>query len=124
MDAEKVMDTLLETIKEAKDFTLEQAPLVAKELLTFRKQVSVLTMSISAFFMLCLPFPILWAVLTWPSSDHYTLSDAQLGHFLTALGCGAAVLVSFLIFTDNLVDYYKITSAPRLYLLDYLRKSK
>jgi len=103
-ETEKLIAAIGKTLTEAKELTIEQLPLVARELLVF----NIITDFIGIF--------VLIAMISGLYYEYKKVID-ELRFFILLIG----VLLTLLLI-GYVDDIFKIILAPRLYLLDYIKR--
>ena len=106
----KFLVEMAELLKSAKDFTIEQAPQVAREVLHYRLASSLLAFAVGLAVFLC-------SILFFKHVQNMMKEDNDWApmHILSCsfLG-GSAIFV-----LENLDSIIKISLAPRLFLIEY-----
>lgn len=105
----------LETLKDTKDFVLEQAPLVVQELYAWHLTSSIIWVVVTAIVLgILVP-----KMIEFFKDYEYDLEEDKEGWgvFLVITN-----LVSIAIFTYNLFKMLQILIAPKLYLIEYITK--
>jgi hypothetical protein len=114
MDSEivtKFLSSMADTLKEAKDFSLQQLPIVAKEILSYNMAKDIVWLIIAMLFLggsLALIRPVNEAVK----------KDLEYGPSWL-LPISMFIVGSTMLITNGL-DVLKIWLAPRVYLLEYI----
>lgn len=97
---------MTETLKQAKDFTVAQAPDVLKEIIHFS-----LAQAVAGILLAIVLIVGSYGVHRWIQNTE------QCGEFYIPVVISS--LVGFLLLCGNVVDLLQITLAPRMYLIEY-----
>lgn len=123
---ENVLTTLLEYLQSAISFTIEQAPILVKELLAY-EQYRLLYTGISCVVMTI--FFVVLAIFSFKKSKKITkergddwMNDIDVLFFIIAVVSSITALVFLLVFALYVIpNSIKLQVAPRLYLLEYAK---
>ena len=113
--SEQAISEVLEIVKSSKEFVLEQAPEVCKEIIRWGVGLDIILIVLS---LLSLRLSI------WIYKSHVkgtTWRDDNEGWVVFAIFSG---LFFFIALPFSIMDLVKIFVAPKLYILDYLKPSK
>lgn len=113
----KFISEMCDLLKAAKDFTLEQAPKVAIEILHYRLAMAIVYMVIALIIGTLGFFLRKWAVKAYKENGERSNADME---FAWIFGWLAMLVACPVMFFINLIDLLKVTLAPRLYLIEYL----
>ena len=111
---DKFMIEMLELLKSAKDFTLEQLPEVAKEVLTYNFYSSLFG------FFIGLGFAYIAFKFFKSSKDHKDEDIWDIGKQLKLILGMVFTGIALITLIDNGDNVIKIKLAPRLYLIEYV----
>ncbi len=111
---EKTLASLLEIIQETKDFTLEQLPLVAKEIINFGIADSVITIVVCLGALLASYKSIRWGIREG-TKEKYGFGPE---HGLVCTIGSMTAAIAFLILVNSTTSLAKCVFAPRLYLIE------
>lgn len=109
------MDKVLGYVEQGADFAVEQAPLVAQEIVTWGIAEGVISVVV-ATPLLCVVVFVLKRIWTRKEDRHFDEIDAAFATFFTLL---AGVLPAIL-FCTGLFQAAKALLAPRLYILEQI----
>jgi len=98
---------VFEILKSAKEFTVEQAPLVVKEVITYNYIIC------GAWLFVGLIILIIGAIFAWKASR-----KEYHGEFFWFLGI-ILPIIGFITAGTNIVELLRIYYTPRMYLLEY-----
>jgi len=126
---DKIYGEILDVIKKTKDFTIDQAPEVAKELIIYTKIESAIFSFIG--FVLFFAFPI-WIFLYCTDSivlfdtfgDGTSTGDLNKTGVIFGFISFVSTLVGLTCFTCNISILVKVFVAPKLYILDYFTRRR
>ena len=109
---DQFLSSMAETLKNAKDFALEQLPIVAQEILKFNLAMAITWMVVGLIMIvISFIFQIRVVVPTVKEDIDYVPM-----YIIPSLGYLAGGLLILL----NVMSALKITLAPRVYLLEYM----
>lgn len=109
---EEAAKELLAIVRDSKAFVLDQAPDVAREIILWGTQSSILCIGIS-FVVLVLCFLVIRAAVLRDASGDIAVPAIMVG--------GIIGIVALSFFFDNVFELRKIKVAPKLYLLQTLK---
>lgn len=113
----ELLKELLVTIKDGKEFLTNQLPDVAVQILRFNFWHAVFIMFLGICF-----FVATFALLKYSRKNWKVwMDDVDALAPICSVGIGGFALVGFLFFLLSLIDILKITLAPKLYLIEYLK---
>ena len=110
---DKFFEKLLQYADGAEKFAVENAPLYIEELLTFGAIEASFWLWISVFFSVLFISTIIIACLA--IEDEYAQA-------LTIALCAISFFLSSIALSCNFIDLQKIKHAPRVYVIEQLRK--
>lgn len=119
---EKLLQFLLESLQETKDFTLSEGPKFIQEFLTWTLYNAIFGVVISALFIL---FGwLIWRMLTKRIEKLNYRAEKVPWHFLRAvLGIGN-IFIGGLILIFNISTVIKVLVAPRLVIIEMIKSLK
>ena len=109
---DKFLTDMTEMLKNAKDFALEQLPIVAQEILKYNMAVSIVWSLVGATILAITSRFHIKTVIPAVTNDR----DYAPLYIFVIVG----YIVGSLVFLLNLMEVLKITLAPRVYLLEYM----
>lgn len=113
----ELFEFLLETMVATKDFTLEQAPLLAQELILFNR----VWLSVIIIFSICLMYCAKYIKRNLIGvSETREGSDKQAGYVVLSMSSSISSIIGVIIFFLNIRDVFLVWSAPKLFLLEHL----
>jgi hypothetical protein len=114
----KFLEQMGEMLKEAKDFSLEQLPIVAKEILQYHLAVDLGWLGFALLLTLASLVVIFWFTRLIKAEGPRGMENYW-GMYLIP---GLMNLISFIIFVNEGRDALMIWLAPRVYLLEYISR--
>ena len=117
----ELLVSLLQTVAEAKDFTVAQAPEVIQQLLLYKTIFHGFTTLLAGLVLAVVVVLVLWARRKneeGATRYHAVLWDNDL-EFPFVLGLLVTGVCSTVAFFVNGVTLLKVTLAPKLYLIEY-----
>jgi hypothetical protein len=112
---DQILQGLITTIEKTKDFAMEQAPILAREIISFNMALHLIGIIIGAILSVASYFVIRRAFRL--SDDN----DADPVIIVTLLGSILLPIAACVFFGINVDEFLKCWLAPRLYLLEYMR---
>ena len=114
------LNLMIEALRKTTDFAAEQIPLYVQELLRYALWDAILGIIFSVAFVVAF-------LVCAKKANNYLKSDDNYDDFrltiLLGLLVGGLAAIAFVIFTfASVSNIIKITLAPRVYVIDYLKK--
>lgn len=117
----EILGKLLEWLEAAEGFTIDQAPLVLQEIITWKIAAAILAL------IICFCFVGFWAIFYWVNrgnlieTNDYGSEPTVYGGFAIGGGIASIFVLLFpgLIHTFELLQLYL---APRAYLIEYVSR--
>lgn len=117
-DLKKALTEVLNTILDAKDFVLSEAPEVIQQLLRVE-----LAISIFLILACCVVFYLSYkSFFYWSCQDKDYEGDWETSKIAACALGGTASLAAFCVMITSFIDVLKITLAPKVYLVEYVSK--
>lgn len=115
---DRVMGLLADSIQEGKEFVLEQAPLVAQEMIAYGRWTGVIaTVLLLTGTIACSVGAVkLWKI--WAACDYHSADIQLCGSFVGGIILSIASIVCFCNSICFAMETIKAFVAPRLYLLE------
>lgn len=118
---EELLKQLVEIIQKTNDFTIEQMPLVAKEIIKYGFVSSLVFLIIDILLILGCFFMVRRSMKVFDNDDLKDSDELMCRiKFITACILFIPLLIGIFYQTSDLI---KVTTAPRLYIIDQLKPS-
>lgn len=108
---QKILETLLTTIKETKDFTMEQAPILAQEIVNY---------AIAANGV-CLLIALLASIISIFTLKNFNKSPDREPAPLWLLGFIISFTIAIILLFKHFPELIKAMVAPRLYIIEAIK---
>lgn len=120
---EEVLNNLISLLEESATFTKTEIPLLLQEILTYSLWENIIAAFLQVGFF-SLPFSyVLYKVIRYCKAKKGIWTDFEFSLCFPGFTISVAGLfLSILAFVDNVLNIVKVTVAPRLFLLEYLRE--
>lgn len=114
----KFMQAMLDVLKSAKDFTLEQAPDIMRQVVAFETARSAIWLGLWLTMPTAVAVLWIWVVRSDKTRDAKLLDDEDFWAPLALVSFGAVAVSTIGIIVKS-IDLAKVLVAPKVYLLEY-----
>jgi hypothetical protein len=122
VELNKLLEFIRTTAERGTEFAETQLPLLAQEIVRYVTWSNVSVLIGLLFFVISATWSIKYLYTNWITNDEVS-EPAGITAFLAAVLLGIAVLVvTTMILTDTVPRLIKCYTAPRLIIIDYVRK--
>jgi hypothetical protein len=115
---DKLIDQLLQMLKNGVDFTIGELPDIARQVLEFSYFSNIVWVGVFGGLVSLFTVLLLGGILVQRFSREI---DCEMYIGLVGVGFAMVLLISMIAVPAILVDNYKIKHCPKLYLIDYLQ---
>lgn len=137
MNTEKVMEKVLQYLESAEVFTRKEIPIYVSELITYKLYEQVLCVMLGLMTTLIIFLVVNWTIKVFfktPYRDRYNSdyksrwdSGDDSGQVIPVIIFSLSFIFGTIIVINlvgNSIELIKIKTAPRVYLIDYIRGQK